>query len=276
MAGVAGRAGEAVAPDGTVIPYEILSRGDRPDRRVALVHSLAMNRDFWRPVAERLAVRAEVLIYDCRGHGAAGRPPGPYTVDLFADDLAALFDAASWDSAAVAGASMGGCVALAFAARHAARTRALGLVDCTAWYGDGAATAWEQRGRVALVEGMEALFEFQAARWFSDGFRRDRPEVLDAALDVFRVNDPKAYVESCRMLGAMDLRGALGGLRMPVGIVVGAEDYGTPPSASEAMRAAIADASLRIIPGARHLTPLEVPDVIAAEIGGLLDRAAES
>lgn len=266
--------GKVVVPDGTVIPYEIYDRGGNPSRRIVLVHSLAMNREFWRPVAERLVVDAEVLVYDCRGHGAASKSPGPYTVELFADDLAALLDAVSWDSAVVAGASMGGCVALAFAAKHASRVRALGLIDTTAWYGDDAPAAWEERAQTALKEGLDALFDFQKTRWFSEGFRRDRPEVVASALAVFRANDPHAYVEACQMLGAMDLRAALPRLTIPVRIVVGEEDYGTPPSASEAMKAAVAGATMRMIPGARHLTPLEVPDEIAAELNALLDRVA--
>jgi len=47
-----------------------------------------MDREFWRPVAERLAPKAAVLTYDCRGHGASDKPGGPYTVELYADDLA--------------------------------------------------------------------------------------------------------------------------------------------------------------------------------------------
>ena len=55
--------------------------------------------------------------------------------------------------------------------------------------------------------------------------------------------------------------------------LVGEEDYGTPPSASEDMRSAIPGATMRVIPGARHLTPLEVPEVVAAELEALADQA---
>jgi len=275
--GRAMRAGKAVMPDGAVLPYEIRGGDDASGRRIVLIHSLAMNMAFWQPVAERLAAGAEVLTYDCRGHGRASKASGPYTVELFADDLAALLDAVSWDAAVVAGASMGGSVALAFAARHPARTRALGLIDTTAWYGDDAPAAWEGRAQRALKDGLGSLLDFQTTRWFSDGFRATRPEVVDAAVAAFLANDLQAYVESCRMLGALDVRWALPTLRMPVRIVVGEEDYGTPPSASEAMRSAIPGATMRVIPGARHLTPLEVPGEVAAELEALADAAfAES
>lgn len=111
-------------------------------RRAVLIHSLAMDREFWRPVAEKLD--AAVVLYDCRGHGISEKAGMPYSVEQFADDLAGLVDAVGWNSALVAGASMGGCVALAFAAKYPQRASALGLVDTTAWYGAEAPRQWEE------------------------------------------------------------------------------------------------------------------------------------
>src|ERR1700726_3746562 len=106
----------AVARDGTRLAYT-LHEHPAAGARIALVHSLAMDRWFWRPVAERLAANASVLIHDCRGHGHSDKLPGSVTVDLHADDLADLTDQLGWRTVMVAGASMGGCIALAFAIR---------------------------------------------------------------------------------------------------------------------------------------------------------------
>ena len=112
--------------DGTRLAYTL--HGDKNAKnRAVLVHSLAMDREFWRPVAERLAAKAAVLTYDCRGHGASDKPDGPYTVELFADDLADLLDHVGWPSALVAGASMGGMRLARLRAIYPERTAALGL-----------------------------------------------------------------------------------------------------------------------------------------------------
>ena len=105
--------------DGVSIRYSLAGNPKGP--RIALIHSLAMDRTFWTPVVQRLTGTALILTYDCRGHGDSDKPEGPYTIDLFADDLADLLDAVGWKSAIVAGASMGGSVTLGFAARHAPR-----------------------------------------------------------------------------------------------------------------------------------------------------------
>ena len=242
---------------------------------IVLVHSLAMDRSFWRPVAERLATKACVLLPDCRGHGRSDKPEGPVTVERHADDLADLMDQLGWRSAVVAGASMGGCIALAFAIRHPQRVSALGLVDTTAWYGADAPKSWEQRANAALTAGLSSLTDFQVTRWFGDEFRADHPQVVKDCVDTFVRNDVAAYAQTCRMLGACDLRPGLASIGVPTAIMVGEEDYATPLAMAEAMHNAIAASTLTVLPGARHLTPLERPDQIAAELDRLCRRAPE-
>jgi 3-oxoadipate enol-lactonase len=213
-----------------------------------------------------------VLIHDCRGHGRSGKPQGPVTVERHADDLADLIDQLGWPTALVAGASMGGCIALAFAIRHPGRVSALGLVDTTAWYGPDAPKNWEQRANAALAAGLSSLTDFQVTRWFGDKFRAENPEVVEDCVDTFLRNDVGVYAQTCRMLGACDLRAGLPPIKVPTAIVVGDEDYATPPAMAEAMHKAIAGSTLTVLPGARHLTPLERPDQVAAELGQLLPR----
>lgn len=255
----------ASANDGTRIRYLIWSN-PQATQRVVLIHALAMVAEFWDATRQALGPEWEVLAVDCRGHGASGKPAGPYSVELMADDIAAVMDHAGWDSAVVAGASMGGCVAMAVAARHAARVEGLGLIDTTAWYGEDAPSAWEERGQKAVAGGMAALIGFQKTRWVSDAFREAHPDIVQGAIDIFTANDAAAYLETCRMLGRADVREALAFFTVPTAIMVGEEDFATPIAMSEALAAAIPGARMRVVPGARHMTPMEVPDTVAEVI----------
>lgn len=256
--------GEARMSDGARIAYSL--RTGAGEARIALIHSLAMDRHSWAPVIERLPADMSVLALDCRGHGGSDKPAGPYTVELFADDFAQLMDHVGWDDAIVAGASMGGCVTLAVAARHAARVRGLGLIDTTAWYGPDAPTAWGERGQRALETGFAAMVDFQTTRWFTDAFRAAQPDAVDRCVATFLANEPAAFAETCRMLGACDMRAALPDIDVPTAIVVGREDYATPPEMAEALHAAIPRSTFTVIEDGRHLTPIEHPDRIAAEL----------
>ena len=241
--------------------------------RLALIHSLALDRSVWDGVVQRLANEAEILTYDCRGHGQSPKAKGPYTASLFARDLAELFDHIGWESAAVAGCSMGGNVAQAFAAEYPQRVTALGLIDTTAWYGADAPAKFKERAETARAKGMRGMVDFQLTRWFSDDFRDKHPDVLKRTFDIFVANDLDCYAASCELLGAADSRAALGSFTMPVAIVVGEEDYATPVAMATQLHDAIPQSTLTIIPGARHLTPIEFPDRIASELRGVIARA---
>lgn len=255
----------ATASDGTRIRYVIWS-GPAATQRVVLIHALAMKAEFWEQTVTALGPNWEVLAVDCRGHGTSDKPAGPYSVELMGDDVAAVMDHAGWDSAHVAGASMGGFVAMALTAAHPDRVLGLGLIDTTAWYGEDAPTAWEERGQKAVDGGMAALTGFQKTRWFSEGFSEANPDILQGAIDIFTANDVAAYLETCRMLGRADVRLALANFTIPVAIMVGEEDYATPVAMAEAMAEAIPGAQLQIVPNVRHLTPFEVPELVADTI----------
>ncbi|TPG08449.1 alpha/beta fold hydrolase [Sphingomonas oligophenolica] len=250
--------------DGVELSYRIIP--GTGSARFVLIHSLAMDMQFWAPVAERLAGVGDVLIYDCRGHGASGRGGAPYSAAQFADDLAELLAVIGWDDIILAGASMGGCIAIAFTARYCPRVLALGLVDTTACYGPAAPAQWEERAQKALTQGLGALVGFQTSRWFSAGFAAANPEVVQGAIDVFLATDRDAYAETCRMLGRVDERAALQLFAMPTRILVGSDDYATPPAMAEAMQQTIAGAKLTVLDGAAHLTPLERVDDVAAAL----------
>ena len=80
-------------------------------------------------------------------------------------------------------------------------------------------------------------------------------------VDVFLRNDLKAYAETCTMLGSCDLRPALAAFKMPTAVVVGEEDYATPVAMAQTLHNGIAGSTLTVLKGARHLTPLERPDI---------------
>ena len=262
------------ARDGNTITYAL--HGDPSSaKRVLLIHSLAMDHNYWTPVAERLVAAGVCAVaVDCRGHGTSGKPAGPYMITTFANDMADLFDHLGWRTAVVAGSSMGGSVALAVAAGHSERVSGLALIDTTAWYGADAPKAWAGRATAATEKGLASLIEFQLTRWFGDDFKTRNPEVVQACIDTFLANDVSAYAETCRMLGDFDLRASLPHFKMPVGIVVGEEDYATPPAMAEEMNAAIPQSTYLLLPKARHLTPLERPDEVTAEILKVVKAAA--
>lgn len=259
---------KATVRDGAEIAYRQY-QGSGPARLV-LIHALAMDGDFWMEMLPRLLAHASVITIDCRGHGASSKTPGPYTVEQFADDVADLLDQVGWPTATIAGASMGGCVALAFAGRHPQRLAGLGLIDTTAGYGEAAIAAWEERGQKAVAGGMASLMEFQLQRWVSPDFAHLMPPSLQRAIATFTANPPPVFLEVCRMLARADCNAILPTIMAPTVVVVGEEDYATPIQAAQNLATHIQGAVLHILPKVRHFTVLECPDLVAEKLAHVL------
>ncbi|HZU07344.1 MAG TPA: alpha/beta fold hydrolase [Chloroflexota bacterium] len=251
-----------VPVDGIRLNYVSVGEG----RPLVLAHSLGMDRTIWAAQERHFSPRYRVLTVDARGHGASDRPPGPYTVEQFGEDLYGLLRAVGVERAVIAGLSMGGMAAQALASAHPDAVEALILMDTTCWYGENGPREWEERARLAEEKGLAALLDFQLQRWFTDRTRAERKELIEHVTRVFLANDVAAYAASCRALGRMDLREALAKIRCPTLILVGEEDYATPPAMAEELHRRIAGSELVVLPGVRHLSALEAPEVVNQHI----------
>lgn len=264
--------GQASVGNGVSLHYQHY-QGDSSSPCMVLLHSLAMDHTFWRLVAPTMARSGPVICVDLLGHGKSSKPAGPYSIAMFAQGIARLVEALGYDKVVIAGASLGGCIALQFAIDNPQRTSGLGLFGTTAWYGETAPADWAARAAKAQEQGLASLIEFQKTRWFGDEFRAGQVAVVQDCVDVFLRNDIRAYVATCHAMGAFDARSGAAQLRLPTAILAGEEDYAAPPAMAKALHEAISGSSLAIIPAARHLIPLEKPESVIPVLQDLVFRA---
>jgi pimeloyl-ACP methyl ester carboxylesterase len=83
---------------------------------LVLVHGSWVDAGVWSGVLPLLTRSFDVVAYDRRGHSRSSCPPGQGSVRDDVDDLASLIESLELNPAHVAGASMGGSIALRLAA----------------------------------------------------------------------------------------------------------------------------------------------------------------
>jgi pimeloyl-ACP methyl ester carboxylesterase len=99
-------------------------------RPLLALHGAAAHAHWWDPVAPHLARRVRVLALDWRGHGRSAWPrPPAYRAEDFAADLLGVIERLGLEDVVVAGHSMGGHNAMAFAAWYPDRLARLVVVD---------------------------------------------------------------------------------------------------------------------------------------------------
>lgn len=239
---------------------------------LVMSHSLACNVHMWDPQVPALAKRYKVLRFDTRGHGQSDAPPGPYTLDMLADDVKGLFDHLGVRECHWVGLSMGGMIGQTFALKYPGVFRSIALCDTTSAYPEGAAALWEGRVKVATEQGMEPLVPPTLERWFTEGFRKAQPEKVAKIADMIRATPVAGYAGCCAALPKIASTARLKEIACPALVVCGEQDMGTPLAMSQAIHAAMPGSELVVIPNAAHISNLEQPEAFTAALERFLAR----
>lgn len=240
---------------------------------VVLVHGAGMDHSVWALHDRALAHGGNaVLSVDLPGHG---RSDGAAlaAIPALADWLAALLDAVGAPCAMVAGHSMGALAALAFAARHPGRSRAIALLGAAAVMPvnedlrNVAATRPEAAAAMMVAWGFSAQAALGGSAvpglWLTGVtaslLARARPGVL--AADLHACND---YLD-----GPADAAR----VSCPALVVAGERDRMSPAKAGRELAALLPHGRAQVLAGAGHMLMAERPDAVLDLLAGLTPPA---
>jgi len=221
------------------------------------LHGFPLSRGIWSKQVDAFKTRHRVIAPDLRGFGESATSPGLISMHRFAEDLHALMQHLVTGPVILAGHSMGGFVALAFASAFPKFIRGLVLVGMKAGV-DGPEIAAARRAEAEKVsrEGSSVLVKAMAPRMLSAS-EKDEEMALS-------VRDLMASSSSQGVIGALlgmaerpDMASMLGKIRVPTLVIAGSDDTLVPPSDAEALARSIPGAQLNLIPKAGHLVGFE-------------------
>jgi 3-oxoadipate enol-lactonase len=239
----------------TQIEYETSNSAGRPT--VILAASLGADRSMWREQVQLLPRTWNVVTFDLRGHGASPLSPKTPSIDDFADDVVSIADELGIDRFAFCGLSIGGVIGQNLGARYPARLTSLVLAST------GLTILSEQvlveRAARVRDEGTGWVADVSAPRWFTERFRIEHPETVEANMDHLRHMDAHGYADACLALAGFDGHDAAASISAPTLVLSGADDLATPPEGCAELAAAIPGAIIRALPGCAHLCNVERP-----------------
>jgi pimeloyl-ACP methyl ester carboxylesterase len=255
--------------------YEVHGQGPT----LVLAHGHACGVRSWDPQLRGLTDHFRVIVYDARGHGLSEAPSeqSAYSQQHMVDDLCGLMDHLGLGTAAVAGLSMGGNVALNFAFAHAERVSALILADTGAGSDDPARMVARSLQGVELLDtgGIEAYVDWAMSHPAFARFASRGPEEERFIRSCLMTNRAHGIALSTRGVQAKrpsiyGLEPQLRRLEMPVLLIVGEHDDACLPIHAF-MGGTIPNATHHVLAGAGHLTNLETPEAFNRLVAEFLD-----
>jgi 3-oxoadipate enol-lactonase len=241
--------------------FEVASTG--AGRTLVALHALALSGRVWDQMAAALAGSRRVFAPDARGHGGSGWDGEGFTIDDLADDVASVIESVADGPVDVVGLSMGGSTAILLAQRRPDLVARLVLADTTACYGPDRVARWSERAEKAVGVPRRKQVAFQVDRWFSPSFVEAQPDEVRRVSDIFVATDSRVHAAACHAFAGLDATAALGTIRAPTLVLVGRDDYATPPAMAEVLACGIPGARLEVLEDTRHLSLIERPELWA-------------
>lgn len=234
-------------------------------RPIVLLHGFTQTGDAWRSVRARLEASGHrVITPDLRGHGSASAARPVNLQAVFADLDATV------DDAVLAGYSMGGRIALAYAAARPGRVRRLVLVGASPGLADPVEREARRKADERLARRIETLgIEAFAREWARLPLFAGQPPAVSAAAHAERLRQtPDGLAAALRGLGTGVLASrwdALPGLELPVTLVVGERDARFHAIAAD-MAGRLPSGRVVVVPAAGHAVHLEAPAAVVSEL----------
>jgi len=237
-----------------------------------LLHGFPFDSRQWEPQLSALPPGWRGIAPDLRGFGKSESGGVALTMERHARDVLDLLDLLGLGPAVVCGLSMGGYCALALHRLDAARVRALVLCDTRA-EPDSDEARRQRAGQAAAVRerGPGELVGPMLRRLLAPVTHETHPEVVAAVAEMMNDTPPDTLVAALHALAARpDARPRLAAIRVPTLVLGGELDEITPPAVLRDLAGAIPEASLRLLPGAGHVSNLEAPAAFNAELHAFL------
>ncbi|MGS0743988.1 3-oxoadipate enol-lactonase [Glaciimonas sp. GG7] len=244
-----------------------VAEGNPEHPAIVFSNSLGTDHGMWQAQADALANDFYVIRYDTRGHGQSSSPKGPYQLQQLGQDVIALLDFLEIEKAHFCGLSMGGVIGQWLGIHAPERLQKLVIANTAAKV--GTTDGWTSRAQTVRAEGLGAIADSTASRWFSPAFIETKAAVIGTMIARLRSENTEGYASCCEALAAADLRDQIHLIAHPTLIIVGQYDPVTTEVEAVLMQQQIMHANITVLP-ASHISNIEAEQLFTRALSDFL------
>jgi pimeloyl-ACP methyl ester carboxylesterase len=236
-----------------------------------LLHGFCEDASIWEPVLSLLSDKCLITV-DLPGFGASA-PPAKADMAHLADAVLRILDAEKMEKTVVIGHSLGGYVALEWAARHPERMSGLGLLHSHPFEDNAERIEHRRRGIETLRSGKRDLYVAQLfPGLFAKAFAEQNPDIVQFLIKKGQKNTAEGIVSALEtMIGRRNHEATLRNAPCPISWFLGEKDTLIP--VEMAMKAAVLSSISRIHiePDIGHMGMYESTETCARWIADTID-----
>ncbi len=251
-----------------------IHRINQPDADTVIFMNGILNSSFsWTEqakVAKSLGINT--LRYDIRGQWDSQTTPGPYSIELLAQDLAALMDHCEINSAHLFGISYGGFIMQKFAALFPDRVKSMVIINSTPIIQGKPKHVVQNWCDLNEMDEINLYFDVMATSVFSDSYFEEQAELILQSKEFLNVGIQRTpdfskgqYLLNTASLNDLDGDGLipeLSKIECPTHIISSENDVLYPTKYSKILAENIKNSTLSVIPKYGHAVVNESPDTI--------------
>lgn len=237
---------------------------------ILLIMGLGWGSDMWYRTTRELSPGYRTIMFDNRGIGQSDFPPGPYSIQIMADDAAAVLEAAGAAPAHVYGHSMGGMIAQELVLRHPEKLRSL-ILGGTHCGGQRSVPPAQEIINVLLTPITDPVEGFWAIAPYIYDSSTPR-EKIEEDLEIRRRAFPTraSYLAQLQAIMTWEACSRLSAIRIPTLVIHGETDQLIPPANADIIAGEIPGAKLVKLAEASHVFQTDRPQECFAAIKAFL------
>jgi pimeloyl-ACP methyl ester carboxylesterase len=231
---------------------------------VVLLHGYLQSGALWSHVVDTLSQKYTVIVPDLPGHDHSERISSTLTMDLMAEVIHGILIQEHVTQCILGGHSLGGYVALEYAAHHRANLHGLFLINSHP-FTDAIPSSINRNREITLLQQgkRDLLFRMNTARAFHPDYRTQHQANIQAMLScALKTEEASCIAVQRGMMARADHSNMLSDLPFQALMVHGEADTVVDEHTRQRFSASSQRHQHVTLPDAGHMTFLEVPDAL--------------
>ncbi len=246
------------------IPVHVYD-SEKGEKTIVLLHGYLETLYIWEEFVSLIDKEFRVITMDLPGHGLTGTGSAVNSLGYSAETVLKVMDRCGVEKAVIAGHSMGGYIALEFAARFPSRLDSLILMHSLPW-ADTVQKSEERRAEIGIIEAgkLSAIVKKAVVKCYADDNVTRFKRKIEETVEIAETHEPQGIIASIKgMMTRTDNESVIKELKVPLLMFFGEKDNYINLEKAHNAASLLPGATIVFLKNSGHNGFIEEPEVVS-------------